>query len=237
MVILYGRFNKCSTRLSRETEIQDIWMALDVLPRMRWRWARKDVNGEHPLITHLAEKILDVKLHGYQPKGDNIYLLEDNHWDLDLSSIPSAIGSQKQEQMTPVMANSSFPIQNGYSPHNRRTVQNSPMVGMKNEDQKSPPVPVIPSTLFYPFYPEDKIPENPNGTPQDFQELLVAAASRGGQYSTGSYRVQSDHGVNRSNVPLQWSHGVSGPLVALVRTSSNRSQNAPRGPSYPTVPH
>lgn len=210
-------------------------MALDVLPRMRWRWARKDVNGEHPLITHLAEKILEVKLHGYQPKGDNNYLLSDNHWDLDLSSIPPAMGSQKQEQMTPVMANSSFPVQNGYSPHNRRVVQNSPMVGMKNEDKKSPSVPTIPPSLFYPFYPEDKIPENPNGTPQDFQELLVAAASRGGQYSTGSYR--SEHVVNRSNVPLQWSHGVSRLLATSIMTSSNGLQNSPRGPQYPIVPH
>jgi hypothetical protein len=34
--------------------IEDVWMALDILPHFRWRWERKDLNGGHPLIFKLA---------------------------------------------------------------------------------------------------------------------------------------------------------------------------------------
>ncbi len=54
MVILYGHMSKCD-KLPRHTALEDVWLALDMLPRFRWRWERKDVNGGHPLIAKLAE--------------------------------------------------------------------------------------------------------------------------------------------------------------------------------------
>ncbi|EEB98221.1 hypothetical protein MPER_02314, partial [Moniliophthora perniciosa FA553] len=45
MVILYGH----------------VWLAIDMLPRFRWRWERKDVAGGHPLIARLAERVMEVK--------------------------------------------------------------------------------------------------------------------------------------------------------------------------------
>ncbi|KAF8893294.1 hypothetical protein CPB85DRAFT_1440694 [Mucidula mucida] len=55
MVILYGHMSKSDT-LPRHTALEDVWLALDMLPRFRWRWERKDVNGGHPLISKLAER-------------------------------------------------------------------------------------------------------------------------------------------------------------------------------------
>ncbi|KAF8876723.1 hypothetical protein BD779DRAFT_1613239 [Infundibulicybe gibba] len=52
MVILYGHMSKCD-KLPRHTALEDVWLALDMLPRFRWRWERKDFNGGHPLIAKL----------------------------------------------------------------------------------------------------------------------------------------------------------------------------------------
>ncbi|KAJ7284836.1 hypothetical protein C8J57DRAFT_1709180 [Mycena rebaudengoi] len=65
MVILYGHMSNCE-RLPRQTAIEDVWLALDMLPRFRWRWERKDFNGGHPLIFELAS-------HHTSPTPTNAY--------------------------------------------------------------------------------------------------------------------------------------------------------------------
>lgn len=66
MVILFGHMSECKM-LSRQQALEDVWMALDMLPRFRWRWDRKDLNGAHPLIAKVAEKVFNAPLHQAGP--------------------------------------------------------------------------------------------------------------------------------------------------------------------------
>ncbi|KZT41259.1 hypothetical protein SISSUDRAFT_1043099 [Sistotremastrum suecicum HHB10207 ss-3] len=79
MVILYGHMSKINC-LDRQTALEDVWMALDMLPRLRWRWERKDLNGEHPLIAKLAEKVFEVTLNQARPINPSI-LISEPEWE------------------------------------------------------------------------------------------------------------------------------------------------------------
>lgn len=196
MVILYGHMSQ-SGGLEKAVVIQDIWMALDVLPRMRWRWERKDVNGEHPLIMKLAEKVLEINLHEVVPSGDMV-LMPEQDWDSD---IPVSMGGvAKQEHSTPVMTNASFPAQGNYPPHPSRS---APMNGLRNTESENKQLLELPSNLFYPFFPERKVSNR-----QDFNELLAAASAQSGGYD--GYSVDEE-GVPQPSVwmgpvRVNWSH-------------------------------
>lgn len=198
MVILCGHLSQLH-RLQPHVEVQDIWMALDVLPRMRWRWERKDVNGEHPMIAQLAERILSINLRDVVPTGDHM-LLSEQDWDSEISLLSPSIAVQKQEQVTPVMRNVPFPIHGGnesYGTPSRDSHSNGPMTRLKPDLTDGRREMAIPSDLFYPFYPERSVQ---NG-PQDFQELLAAAGAQGGPYSSESYLPNSGPNVNHSRMP------------------------------------
>lgn len=75
MVILYGHMSSCKM-LTRQQALEDVWMALDMLPRFRWRWERKDLNGGHPLIAKLAEKVFDAPLHQAGPTSPPMLMPE-----------------------------------------------------------------------------------------------------------------------------------------------------------------
>lgn len=209
MVILYGHMSN-SKRLPKEVVIQDIWMALDVLPRMRWRWERKDVNGEHPLIANLAERVLDINLREVVPSGDHIMLLSEQDWDSDASLMSPSMAVQKQEQMTPVMPNTPFPVHDTY-PHNRGPLANDPMNGLAND---TPPdgkqqLMEVPPGLFYPFFPERKLGGGRNGPPQDFNELLAAVgAQTSGSYLPDPYITEEDASATHSRIQM-WIPPVS----------------------------
>ncbi|KDQ53103.1 hypothetical protein JAAARDRAFT_72641 [Jaapia argillacea MUCL 33604] len=87
MVILYGHMSKCE-RLTRQVALEDVWMALDMLPRFRWRWERKDLTSGHPLIAKLAEKVLEVNLHQVGPPSHPV-LMSDQDWENDGSGMLS----------------------------------------------------------------------------------------------------------------------------------------------------
>jgi hypothetical protein len=55
-------------------------MALDMLPRFRWRWERKDYNGGHPVIHGLAERVLNVDLRLVGPASHPMLLCEETDW-------------------------------------------------------------------------------------------------------------------------------------------------------------
>lgn len=162
MVILYGHMSQAGG-LEKAIVVQDIWMALDVLPRMRWRWQRKDVNGEHPLIASLAEKVLDIHLRDVVPSGDAM-LLSEQDWDAE-----SLVVVAKHEPSTPVMTTASFPPP---------AYAQVPMNGLGRSDSKQMPMPELPSNLFYPFFPERKI----GSRTQDFTQLLAAASQQSEEY-------------------------------------------------------
>jgi hypothetical protein len=212
MVILYGHINK-SMRLHKSVVIQDIWMALDVLPRMRWRWQRKDTNGEHPLIANLAERVLEINLRDVVPSGDQM-LLSEQDWDSDASLVsPSMAVHHKQEQMTPIMTNSQFTTHGTYGQSIRGPPpSNDPRNGLRNENlmDGKQPLMEVPSGLFYPFFPERKLaPTNRNGPPQDFSQMFAAAgAQAGGPYGQDSYMVEDDAAISHPGVQM-WMSSVS----------------------------
>ncbi|KAI0774987.1 fungal-specific transcription factor domain-containing protein [Trametes elegans] len=108
MVILYGHMSRCD-RIPKQTALEDVWMALDMLPSFRWRWERKDLNGGHPLIAKLAEKVLDVNLHQVAPTGAPM-LLSEQDWDGESVRSPKGAGQAPgQGPQTPKMGPAQYP--------------------------------------------------------------------------------------------------------------------------------
>ncbi|KAF7327603.1 Zn(2)-C6 fungal-type domain-containing protein [Mycena kentingensis (nom. inval.)] len=193
MVILYGQMSSCD-RLTRQTAIDDLWLALDMLPRFRWRWERKDLNGGHPLIFELASHVMGVDLHAVKPTTQPV-LLPEPDWDDD-GGIPSPMSVSQHTSPTP--PNSAYPPP---PPHYRGIPGGGPI-------SHAPPPPIkpangsgkhlvdIPPGLFYPFYPEENAqaappPAGPNGIPEPGYSHILAAAATHGQH--GAYRGQGSY--------------------------------------------
>ncbi|KAL0954762.1 hypothetical protein HGRIS_003713 [Hohenbuehelia grisea] len=179
MVILYGRMSKCD-RLSTQEVLEDLWLALDMLPRFRWRWERKDFNGGHPLIARLAERVMEVSLSSINPPAHSV-LLPEVEWD-DIVVVP------KSQQTTPTLV-SAYPAPSadptrgvhsagaGPASGNGRAPYGPPHInGLNNPNGSSTPpdskLVDVPTELFYPFYPEVQAPHvsppgQPPGMPQD----------------------------------------------------------------------
>lgn len=182
MVILYGHMSRCD-KLSRQVALEDMWLALDMLPRFRWRWERKDQAGGHPLIAKLAARVMEVDLHTINPPTHTV-LLSEEAWDT-AEGTPSTATVQSPMSTPPTATSSYAPapaMAASYGPHSQ------PMAN-------GPPVPYprdqfvdVPDGLFYPFYPEEpafSVPPTPTGTaptaprghPQHQYASLLAAAS------------------------------------------------------------
>lgn len=203
MVILYGHMSH-SECLSKETMIEDVWMALNMLPRFRWRWERKDLNGGHPLISRLAEKVLEVDLRSVAPTKDSV-LISELDWDTDgpggMMGSPSLM-SQMQPQkpsvvthppyqagghMGPMTYSPQRPMPQSSSPGKNATAQGSN--GSNGPDKLAE----VPLGLFYPFYPENVVAHNSgaqvsgvssesgsasgDGNSGDYSQLLAAASA------------------------------------------------------------
>lgn len=143
MVILYGQMSQCD-RLPREVAVEDIWYALDMLPRFRWRWERKDMNGGHPLIEKLAEKVLGLSLGDMKRSGTPVLIPEDD-WE---ASSPTGTGS-----LSPAIGSIS-------SPKNNRTpfsgsYMTSGVPGDANGDSKT--LAALPAGWFWPMDPENPV--------------------------------------------------------------------------------
>lgn len=192
-------------------------MALDMLPRFRWRWERKDLNGGHPLISKLAEKVLNVDLHSVAPPKDPV-LLSELDWDtenviLGSPSIPSPRQvhmQQQQQQKTPTLTHPPY--------QSEANIGGTVVFGPRTASQSTTPVKSvsaqvpgvadklaeIPTGLFYPFYPENQMGSinnsqlpgnseggnvgNENGSGDYIQLLAAAAAQPNG--SNGTYGCQ-----------------------------------------------
>lgn len=156
MVILYGHMSKCE-RLPREVALEDVWMALDMLPSFRWRWERKDLKGGHPLIAKLAEEVLKVNLHQVSPTTPPM-LISEADWDTEGVYSPKASG---QHPSTPTMGPAQY-SQGPYakSPSVGPTIKGSPgKPGMASLQPPAIPdekLAEVPSGLFYPFYPDSQ---------------------------------------------------------------------------------
>jgi hypothetical protein len=208
MVILFGHMSKCET-LTHDQAVQDLWLALDMLPRFRWRWERKDFNGGHPLIARLAEKVMDVDLGTITPETQPV-LMTEVQWDTEISP-------GRSQQTTPTMTTfGSVTAASTPAPIFSRATTNG--------DTHTPPngrqFPEVPNALFYPFYTETisaSMQHNGNGpgtptsaTPgpsssnRDYTQLIAAAAAAGNRSAFGSQEsyvseeMDTSHNMTRS---------------------------------------
>ncbi|EAU85461.2 hypothetical protein CC1G_06362 [Coprinopsis cinerea okayama7 len=202
MVILYGQMSKVDC-LPFNTALEDLWLALDMLPRFRWRWERKDFGGAHPLISRLAERVMNVNLRTYTPTGNPVLMCEPE-WDEDsnISPIP------KSQQTTPTLAAAGpgyAPQASGppiYGPQPRTlapgTGNGNQGMGGGSHSSSGGSTPQekalvdVPTNLFYPFYPENASGNaaNTNGTDQQGYTHILAQA---GSAHASSYGCQPSH--------------------------------------------
>ncbi|KAI0703821.1 fungal-specific transcription factor domain-containing protein [Cytidiella melzeri] len=155
MVILYGHMSKCQ-RLSRDVALEDVWMALQMLPKFRWRWERKDMKGGHPLIATLAEQVLKVSLDTVSPTTPPMLLLEAHGDSADGALSPKSYSTLPT---TPTTGPAHYsPIQ-----YAKPSPTSGPaVIGGMTKDNGSPAqdsgrdekLAEVPSGLFYPFFPE-----------------------------------------------------------------------------------
>lgn len=145
MVILFGQMSHCD-RLSTETAIEDIWTALDMLPRFRWRWERRDMNGSHPLIERLAEKVLCINLSEVKRTGTPVLIPEDD-WE---ASSPSGTISPTSPgpQLSPTHTHASF---NNHTSHGHSNSGNG------TGDVNGRTLADVPPGLFWPMDPQHPV--------------------------------------------------------------------------------
>lgn len=210
MVILYGHMSQCN-RLPKQVALEDVWLALDMLPRLRWRWERKDVNGGHPLISKLAEKVLDVNLRQVGPVSNPV-LLSEQDWDDTAMLSPSSTATLPSAQGTPPMSNMGY-NPNGAPPYGPQQPRVKP-------EQLQQQLMDVPPGLFYPFYPENRtdIPSGRfegqhvgHGTPvsQDFNHLLAAAAAQPDHYAGAGHPAEGGSFGIGKDTDMMWMGGVS----------------------------
>ena len=187
MVILYGHISGVEC-LPPHIALEDVWLALDMLPRFRWRWERKDVNGGHPLIAKLVEHIMGVSLHAITPAAIPI-LLSEPEWDEQMS-VQSPVPSHNSTPGTSSKSVYTSTTTTGpvYGPHQRSL---NGANGALNSPGKH--LAEVPTPLFYPFFPEAQsnaitaagssvggTTASGNGQPDYSQILKVAAAAQEG---------------------------------------------------------
>ena len=138
-------------------------MALDMLPSFRWRWERREMNGSHPLIATLAEKVLRVNLRQAGPSSHPV-LMPELDWDIEGTSSPVATHTTAS---TPSLGNATY----AHGPSGTPSFPGSPPIGpavpapprglvpgATNGSGGGTSAPAetklaeVPVNLFYPFY-------------------------------------------------------------------------------------
>jgi hypothetical protein len=199
MVILFGHMSRCDA-LTRQVALEDVWMALDMLPSFRWRWERKEMTGSHPLIATLAEKVLGVNLRQAGPSSHPV-LMPEVDWELEGTNSPvtthttastPTLGTYTHGASGTPSFPGSPPIGPAVPPPSRPLVS-----GASNGNGGGPNAPVetklaeVPVNLFYPFYSDGSqvqarhagaIPPSPAAA-----TAVAAAAAAGPNGSGGDY--------------------------------------------------
>ncbi|KAF8622561.1 hypothetical protein AX15_006910 [Amanita polypyramis BW_CC] len=224
MVILYGHTSKCDC-LPKNTALEDIWLALDMLPRFRWRWERKDANGGHPLIAKVAERVLEVNLHTIHPEPvAGPILLPEPKWE---EYVPSPANLSQQPTPTIPASTASYGVShsNGslvpYGPH-PLPVDGAGSSNMVKGDTTPPEKSMahFPTPLFYPFYPEASLPSNQSNTSSnpssgEYEDYLAVAAttqdeSYGNRSAHESYIDDTQHRPYHHHQSVNVWSGVNG---------------------------
>lgn len=161
-------------------------MALDMLPSFRWRWERREMNGSHPLIATLAEKVLGVNLRQAGPSSHPV-LIPELDWDVDNTSSPVATHTAAS---TPSLGNTQY----GHGPSGTPSFPGSPPIGPavpapprgpsannSNGGGTSAPAETklaeIPANLFYPFYPDGPQMQSRSASTLSSTSAAVAAVA------------------------------------------------------------
>lgn len=156
MVILFGHMSRCD-RLSRQVALEDIWMALDMLPRIRWRWERKDLNGAHPLIAKLAEKVFETNLHEIEGPAQPTLFAE---LDWETLSPASEITPPASSMQSPL--GRPGPFSNGQSSMGQMMPNGGAVAKASGSHSQHKSLPEVPSVLFWPLDPQNPIGMNMN---------------------------------------------------------------------------
>lgn len=205
MVILFGHMSRCDS-LTRQVALEDVWMALDMLPSFRWRWERKETNGSHPLIATLAEKVLEVNLRQVGPSSHPV-LMPELDWDLEGTGSPLATHTAAS---TPSLTNTNINYAHGAPgtpsfpgsppigpavPPSSRILVPGPGNGGGGSGGSNGPVETklaeVPPNLFYPFYPTvdgrngGAVP--PSGSANAVAAAAAAAAAVGNGNGANDY--------------------------------------------------
>ena len=223
MVILFGHMSRCDS-LTRQVALEDVWMALDMLPSFRWRWEGKETNGSHPLIATLAEKVLEVNLRQVGPSSHPV-LMPELDWDLENTGSPLATHTAAS---TPSITNTNVsyahgapgtpsfpgspPIGPAAPPSSRVLVSGTGNGG--SSGGASGPVEMklaeVPPNLFFPFYP--------TGTHEGRNGSTVPPS--------GSAAAGSGGGNGSGNSPNDYSQ-----LLAQAAAAAAQQQAGPWGAS------
>lgn len=212
MVILFGHMSECN-RLTRQVALEDVWMALNMLPSFRWRWERKDTHGGYPLIAKLAERVLNVDLAQVAPSMTPV-LLSEHDWETGSSLSPKAAGGQPS---TPTLGPAQYPGPAMYGPDtpSGSAVKGSPQQGAVPGTPQEKELPAVPTGLFYPFYPEQNttgssMTNSSNGNNGDYGPLLAGVTQPIGTYG---YQQSQDSYIIEEKDPSSgiqmWMNGVS----------------------------
>lgn len=187
MVILYGHMSHCD-RIPHQVALEDVWMALDILPSIRWRWERKDLHGGHPLIARLAEKILAVNLHQVGPPSHPV-LLSEPDWEQDAAKMAS-ISTPKLSHSPRSVGSAPGSGSGGGSAYGSGfNGQSTQKAGYNQQQQPSGHLADVPTGLFYPFFPEKATGDEDGQSSGETPDTPVGAGVGVGQVGSGSAGV------------------------------------------------
>ncbi|TEB09752.1 hypothetical protein FA13DRAFT_1058471 [Coprinellus micaceus] len=238
MVILYGHMSKVEC-LPFNTALEDLWLALDMLPRFRWRWERKDMNGAHPLIARLAERVMQVNLRNIAPTGNPV-LRSEPEWDDDQQPVTPV---NRSHQGTPTVTQGGYPQTptSGapviYGPHpqhhpmNNGDPQQQHASGSGSSTPPDKQLVEVPTDLFYPFFPEAEPRNgNGNGNAEGYTHILQQAAGTAGH--VGSYGCQPSHDSYMSE-ERDIAHTLSQHAAAIQQQQAQQAQQQQQPAAQP----
>lgn len=160
MIILYGYMSK-NDCLTKETVLEDIWIALDMLPSIRWPWERQDGGGGYPLIARLTERVMEVDLNTLRPPTNVLVLLPEIDWGTEeLASSPIRRTTVKSQQSTPTLPSAGYPTPTSASslyPSSQPSTSSPHAVHHPTGPLSNQQLVELPDALLYPFYPEDPV--------------------------------------------------------------------------------
>ncbi|KAL1728187.1 fungal-specific transcription factor domain-containing protein [Schizophyllum commune] len=129
MVLLYGWMSRRVEAVTREVALEDVTMALEGIPKFRWKWERKDFPRPPPMMVTLAESVLQVKLEDAPaPSAPGVLWQEQTYNENLVVNSPDAATSPHQQHAGPTHG----------AMHNPMAVDSPSIDGVMHQVQGSP---------------------------------------------------------------------------------------------------